>query len=418
MAKDFWISTFIPFSAAVAAAGVLVPLFILAIGGSVADLGWLTALGSGISLPLAFIWGKLTDDSGQRKIFIILMFISGFGISIGYFFSNTFVWLIVLAVLTGLLIGSGDTARNMYIYDKYPESEWEETISKFHQRSGIGSCAGLLFGGIFLYFSNEFALFFLICAILCAISAILGFFFIKEVSTEKVRHKKDKMTDMKLAFYSSTYELHKIRPTKVQRDEDLRARVILFLIGTFVLYLAFNLIFTPLPAFMLEELKIAEYLIFWVYLGYFAISVVGYSFAGNWIDKKGNRTVLFIGLFTRIVVYSGFAIFSLFIVNVAGGPSALVIVIILLIFGGIAFSLMNVALQNTLPRLIKKDLGEVLGVYYIVIGLSAIVGSFFSGFIAEFLSYAWLFLIAVICTVIAFAIYFKIVKKRGLPPSE
>ncbi|MHA1132508.1 MAG: MFS transporter, partial [Candidatus Helarchaeota archaeon] len=110
LSKDFWINTFLPFSAAMAASGTLIPLFILFMGGSASSIGWLSALSSCVSLPLAFFWGKLTDDSGKRKIFILIMFISGFGIIFGYFLTGlipgNFTWLIFLAILSGLLLGA------------------------------------------------------------------------------------------------------------------------------------------------------------------------------------------------------------------------------------------------------------------------------------------------------------------------
>ncbi|MFX1296769.1 MAG: MFS transporter, partial [Promethearchaeota archaeon] len=176
--------------------------------------------------------------------------------------------------------------------------------------------------------------------------------------------------------------------------------------------------FTPLPAFMSQAsssggLEIPEYLIFWIYLSYYAVSVIGYTFAGNLIDKQGNRKILFIGVTIRIVIYLVFAIFSIFTAIAAGTPFGYITIILLLIFSGISYSLMNVALQNTLPRLITKNIGEVLALYSIIAGISSIVGSFFSGLIVENpgLGYLWLFIFSVIFAGIAFAIYFKAVKK-------
>ncbi len=421
--KDFWITTFLPFSAAMAASGTLIPLFILAMGGGAADIGWLSALSSCVSLPLAFIWGKLTDDTGQRKIFIIIMFISGFGVIFGYFLTGiipgNFTWLIGLSVLSGLLLGSGDTAKNMYIFDSYPPDQWEEKISKYQQRTGIGACLGLVFGGVFqMVFVDSYAIFFLICALLCGGSAVLGFLVIKDIAVDKIIQKAERtpVMNLDLPYYSSIYTPRKTISYQVKDKESPSKRqmtktLVLFFLGSFTLYLASNFTFTPLPAFMSVDLLIMEFLIFWIYLGYYAISVLGYTFAGNWIDKHGNRKILLIGVITRIAVYGAFAIFAIFTLTIAGSAVAYTMIIILLICSGISYSLMNVALQNTLPRLIEKNIGEILALYSIVVGISAIIGSFLSGFIAETLGYPWLFLLSVIFGVLALVIYLKAVKK-------
>ena len=428
VSKDFWITTFLPFSAAMAASGTLIPLFIISgiIGGDVSDIGMLSALSSLISLPLAFAWGKLTDDTGKRRIFILIAFISGFGILLGYSFASNLTWLIILSIMSGLLLGAGDTAKTMYIFDTYPPDLWEEKISKYQQRTGIGACSGLVFGAlfqIFYTFPNSFMIFFLICAVLSAISAILGYLIIKDISKEKIQFKIERtpILNLDLPSYSSLFQPRKLISYEIKPSEkdtptksQITSTLIMFFLGGFSLYLASNLTFTPLPAFI-TGLSIESSFVFWIFLSYYAVSVVGYTFAGNWIDRMGNRKVLFIGILIRMVVYATFTIFALlaFYGMFAGATtSSFIIIIILLIFGGMSYSLMNVSLQNTLPRLVQRNIGEVLAIYSIIIGSSAILGSFFSGFIAETLGYHWLFLFSVIFSGIAFAIYLKSVKKN------
>jgi len=422
--KDFWIYAFLPFSAAMAASGTLISLFIIstAIGGTVSDIGFISALTTLVSLPLTFIWGKLTDDSGKRKIFILIAFISGFGILFSYFFAVNLTWLIVLGILSGLLLGAGDTAKTMYIFDHYPPDLWEETISKYQQRSGIGACLGLVVGGLFQTFLNNYSIFFLICAILCAVSAVIGFFTIKDISKEKILQKIEKtaLINLDLAFYSTLVQPRKILSYKVEaKDQEtpikkqFTATLGLFFLGGFTLFLASNLTFTPLAAFVTQDLTIPASYYFWIFIGYYLVSIVGYTFAGNWIDRKGNRKILLIGNLLRISVYVVFVIFSL-IFLLLGMLGSLVLIIILLIFSGFSYSLQNVALQNCLPRLVQKNMGEILAIYSIIVGVSAILGSFFSGLIAESLGYAWLFVFSVIFAAVACLIYLVTLKKAAI----
>lgn len=429
---DFWINSFLPFAAAMAASGTLIPLFIISstIGGSVSDIGYLSALGSLVSLPMAFIWGKLTDDTGKRKVFIFIMFLSGLGILLGYSFESMFastyeiniVWITIISITSGLLLGAGDTAKNMYIFDKYPPDLWEEKISKYQQRSGIGACAGLIFGGLFQMYFGNYMIFFLICAILSGVSAVMAFLTIKEITTDKSKEYKVARTPIvneALPIYSSLVQSRRILSYKMEPQDQkdptksqITATLLLFFGGAFSLFLASNLTFTPLAAYISQTpplgLGISESFVFWIFLGYYAVSVIGYTFAGNWIDKQGNRKIFYMGLIMRVAVYVVFAIFTFFILDVT---SAFIVIIVLLVFAGLSYSLMNVALQNTLPRLIKKNVGEILALYSIIVGVSAILGSFFSGLIAENMGYLWLFLFSVIFAALAGVIYWKAIKK-------
>jgi len=422
--KDFWIYAFLPFSAAMAASGTLIPLFIISglANTSVSDIGLVSAISTIVSLPLAFVWGKLTDDTRKRKVFILTAFISGFGILFTYFFAVNLIWVIILNIISGLLLGAGDTAKSMYILDKYPPDLWEKKIAKFQQRSGIGACLGLAFGGLFQLYSNYYGVFFLVCAFLCALSAIMGFFTIKDISKDKILQKIEKtaLINLDLAFYSSLIQPRKIliynieardqeEPMKLQFTKTLG----LFFLAGFALYLASNFAFTPLAAFITQQLTIHESYYFWIFIGYYVVSVIGYTFAGNWIEKSGNLKILFIGNLIRIAVYAVFVMLSLMFLAF-GTTGSLITIIVLLVFSGISFSLMNVTLQNILPRLIEKKVGEMLAIYNIVIGISAILGSLFSGLIARSIGYSWLFLFSVMFASIACLIYFMTLKKTAI----
>ncbi|MHA1265336.1 MAG: MFS transporter [Candidatus Helarchaeota archaeon] len=420
--KDIWILAFMPFSAAMAASGTLIPLFILALtSNSVSTLGWLSALSSIISLPLAFIWGKLTDDSGKRKIFILIMFLSGLGVLLGYTIASDLLWLIILAIISGLLLGAGDTAKTMYIFDNYPPDLWEEKISKYQQLSGIGAALGLVFGGLFQTFFNNYGYFFLICAILCGVSAVLGFLTLRDTTKDVFKHRIEKsaIINLDLPVYSSVFQPKSTTPYKPSEKEAhvrtiIPLALILYFLAAFTFFLSSNFTFTPLPAFINVELGIAESSIFWIFLGYYIVSVIGYTFTGNLIDRHGNRKILFIGLVMRLVVYGIFTIFSFYTLTMQGTTNAFIGVIILLIFAGLSFAFMNVALQNILPRLVQKNIGEILAINTIIIGAASILGSFSSGFIAETIGYPWLFGFSILTAGIAGLIYWFALKKGNI----
>lgn len=253
----------------------------------------------------------------------------------------------------------------------------------------------------------------------------MGYFLIKDIKVDTIKQKVERIPIMNLDLptYSSLFQPRKyisyeVKPLDQESPgkSQITFTIVLFFLAGFLLYLASNLVFTPLSAFMLD-LSIGASYIFWIFLAYYITSVVGFTFAGKWVDKKGNRKILLVGVITRIAAYGTFTIFAFLTLSVTSSfIASFIIVITLLVVSGISYSLMNVALQNTLPRLVKRNIGEVLALYSVIIGASAIVGSLFSGFIAKILGYHWLFLFAVIFAVVAFLIYFKAIKKDITPP--
>jgi MFS family permease len=74
--KDLWHISFVPYKGAFGIANVLFPLYIAIIGGSIADVGLVVAAFNLASIPGLILWGKLSDRSARRRIFIIFGFLA------------------------------------------------------------------------------------------------------------------------------------------------------------------------------------------------------------------------------------------------------------------------------------------------------------------------------------------------------
>ncbi|MHA1269506.1 MAG: MFS transporter [Candidatus Helarchaeota archaeon] len=420
--KDLWTSIYIPFAAGMSASGTLIPLFLLSLpGGSVSFIGLFSSITSIVSLILTFIWGKLTDDTGKRKIFILISMFSGFGILMGYAFSFEIFHLMWLAIISGLLLGAESTATSMYLFDHYPPDLWEEKISKLNLKSGIGSCIGMVFGALFQMYFLDYQLFFIITSILCLISGIMGFFLLHDKKPEKMLLLKREFPIvgiLDLPIYSSLlykkviYSLQK-RDSETKGNYYFTKYVVIFLIAIFIFYLSSSLTFTPLSAFMKINLNINDSWIFWIFLSYYVILTISFLFVGNAVDKYGNRKMLFLGLSLRIVTYILFTVFSMITLS---GFNGLLSLIIIAGIAGFSISFIKVVFSNIYPRLFdnRENLGEMLAVFSIIGGLAGIIGSYLSGYIAELTIYGYflLFLTSTILAGLSLLIFFLVKKLK------
>jgi MFS family permease len=57
---------------------VFIPLYVVtpAIGGSLFDLGIMTAVALFLSIPASFFWGYISDKTRRYKLYVLLSFIS------------------------------------------------------------------------------------------------------------------------------------------------------------------------------------------------------------------------------------------------------------------------------------------------------------------------------------------------------
>ena len=418
--KDIWMSLYIPFATGMSASGTLIPLFILSLSnGSVSYIGLFSSITSIISLILTFIWGKLTDDTGKRKIFILITLFSGTGILLGYAFSFSLVHLLILAIISGLLLGAESTATSMYLFEHYPPDLWEEKLSKLSLQNGIGSCIGMLFGALFQIFIMNYQLFFIISSILCLISGIMGISLLHDLRQKdfiKPKTEYQNIGNMEIPIYSSIF-FKKI--AFVQQKNNISAKskyhftkyVVIFLVAIFIFYLSSSLTFTPLSAFMKLRLNLSDSWIFLIFLSYYVILTISFIFVGKAIDKYGNRKMLLLGLVLRIFTYVLFSVFSLMAFP---WLSSFVALLIIAGIAGFSISFIKIAFSNIYPRLFpnRENLGEMLSIFSIVGSLAGIIGSYVSGYIADsfITGYFILFLGSTVLALASFLIFFVIKK--------
>ncbi len=86
-----WFNSFLGFNAAMGGHGILLPLYMAALGGTAHDFGLITAAYNAVSIGALVFWGKRSDRSGQRKRFILIGMVFT-GIFLFFFSHSTDPW--------------------------------------------------------------------------------------------------------------------------------------------------------------------------------------------------------------------------------------------------------------------------------------------------------------------------------------
>jgi len=95
--------------------GLILPLYLVALGYGAMELGFLLAVGAVYAAVASMVIGVVADRFGRRNSIIVisLMFMVG---GIGFALSHSFVWLIVFSAIGAIGRGGGVGGRGWGVF--------------------------------------------------------------------------------------------------------------------------------------------------------------------------------------------------------------------------------------------------------------------------------------------------------------
>ncbi|MHA2173650.1 MAG: MFS transporter [Candidatus Hodarchaeales archaeon] len=347
----------------------VLPLFIAALGGSTAVIGFVGGLGDAVANIVKVFSGYIADKTGRKKQLIAIGYGIPFFAKFGIGISNAWEQVLVLKPTERLGKGIRGAPRDSLLADSITFEERGKAFG-FHRMMDtagaiIGSFLALLIV-IFFYdlMNDELGILKLIIIISAFISlaAVIPIFFLSEskedLPSEKRREAKlrDNLRELPKNYYkfllvSIFFGLANFT-------------ILLFIFHTQTVIIGANLgpndifkIIFPIGAFI------------WFNIIYTVLSIP----FGSWSDKYGRKLIFAIGLGLFAITCFGFAIIT--------DP------LILFFFFGIygAFNAATDGIQKALTvDLLPSDLkGTGIGLLQTSIGFAGILGSVFAGILYE-----------------------------------
>jgi MFS family permease len=368
------------------------------IGGPLVALGVMTSVAIFCSIPASFIWGYLCDATRRFKLFILLSFLSSAVILffMTFSFAQDIVLFVVLYVVMQVLHVAHEPPKNVLIAEHYSREDWERSYGFYEGLTEIGFIVGLVIGLVAFLSALSFSVIatyvFYLCSGLSVVAFVLSVFLIADpmLIFERRLVGIEKRIDWTYRGIESSSRLMDGLGWDGSLKED---RFSGFAMAIVLFSLATSLFFTPLPIFLNQGLHLEEQ---WVYVAYVLNSVgatVGYFLICGRarsmdIRKQMPRFVLVRSLLVfGLIAVIQFAIFP----NIMTG--------IVLLFLGFAYAMYYIMMISVSMELIPA--GKT-GVFDVLVGLGAAVGSFLGPFMAENLNYLPTFLVAAVLFLCAF----------------
>jgi MFS family permease len=167
-----WYLAMIPLYMAIGNPGLLVTLVALSLGASVAEVGAISAAGSAASFVLSMVWGRLSDLSSQRKIYLLFFTIILVPLFAALSIVNGIPQITILYTLVIAMSSGVAPIAVMYTVECCRGKNWSGEVARLNSIMSIGNIVGLLTFTLAAHYYPTQNLFYLSAAV-CLASAIL-----------------------------------------------------------------------------------------------------------------------------------------------------------------------------------------------------------------------------------------------------
>jgi MFS family permease len=383
---------------------VFIPLYVVTfqnteiLGGPLVALGVMTSLAISCSIPASFLWGYFCDATRHFKVFILLSFLSS---AIILFlmtlpFAQNIILFVVLYVAMQMLHVAHEAPKNVLIAEHYSRDEWEKSYGFYEGLTEIGFIIGLAIGLIAFASSLSFGVVAIYTLYLCSGLSVVAFVLSIFIIADPLMIFERRLVgiEKRIDYTSRGVESSSRLMDGLKWDGALKEDSFLgFALAIVLFSLATSILFTPLPIFLHQGLGLSES---WVYVAYILNSVG--ATVGYFLIRGRARSMDIRKQMPRFVLLRSLLVFMLVgVIQFAFSPNILTGV--LLVFLGFSYAMYYIMMLSLSMELIPA--GKT-GVFDVLVGLGAAVGSFLGPYLAETVNYLPTFLTAAAILFFAF----------------
>ena len=385
-------------SIALGGASLVVPLYVVELGGGPFVLGVLAAIAAFVGVPAALGAGRIADRTGNRRAIVLGMLgLVAVSIAVIPLFDRVFPVVVANGAIWFAFAAATPVLTLLAVTD-VPESDWSERIALLNQYQGIGWALGLLLGAVWTAVGRRFLpadavirWLFVPLAVCAVLGLLLGIRTLpadpgptadRRASGTRLRRaiRTADRFSVRTATFPFTVGRADFRGLHPRRFVDRFTPVLaMYFAAVFCFFTGFSAFFAPLPAF-LTEIGFGSDGVFALYLINGLASAVFFGAAGRLSTERNVELLQIASLSTRAVALPAIAL-----AGATWGASAFGFGVVAAIFSviGLTWALIAVTAGTLVTRLSPIAIrGEALGMYAALGALAGGIGSILGGWLA------------------------------------
>ncbi len=392
-----WLRGWLLAALAFGGASLIVPLYVVELGGDAFALGILFATSSFVGVPGALVFGGMADRTGKRRIFVLAAMAITVVTMLAIPALETLWLVIAVHALLWLGFAAAIPVLTLLVVSGEVESEWSGLIARLNKFQGIGWALGLFVG--FLVISAGTAVVETITAqriffLVCAASAAGGFLIAArtlppdprpgaEPEPRQLRRRVRAASSFNVRgaafpFTPSKFDPRKLNPRRFA--ERFSPTLAVYFAAVLLVFTGFGTFFAPLPAY-LDGVGHGSGEIFALYL---VLNVGAAAFYGGAVQLVRRYDVMP----THIggLVARGGALPAIGVVGAVVGGTALGLGVTGLVFVliGLTWAVIVVTAATLVTKLAPVSIrGEALGMYGALVAVGGGVGGLLGGTLAS-----------------------------------
>jgi MFS family permease len=363
---------------------VFLPLYVISIGGSLVEIGIMTALALFLAIPASFLWGYLCDKTRRYRRYILISFLSSAAILYLFTLPTDIGMLILLYSVLSVLHMAHEPPKNVLIAELYSREDWERSFAFYEGFTEAGWLIGLVLGFLTAAYGMIPTHTLLLCSILNLVAFVLCVILVADplliferglVSIEKSVDFASKGVFLASKIWGGTSLERRLK----------RENVSAFCSGLILFSLATSIMFTPMPIFInsiAEASALPSSIVFAIFVLNSGGGVAGYFIAGRRSRPEAGKANI-----GKVVIFRCLLAFLLIWATMTAYNVVFATTILILM--GFAYA---VFLVYTLSLSMEIIPAGKTGMFNVLVGIGGACGSFIGPFLAQTFGFQYVFL--------------------------
>ncbi len=409
-----WMFFVLPASITAEGLHIVIPLYVLFLGGNVVDVGIVVGLHYALSAIGAVFWGKVIDKYHIKRAILFTCFSAITICSIGLFLTVDLNLVFIISSVAGFFIIGKNPVTQVLVMESVSNNQWSKLFTQISIITSLGSLTAFLVGSIWDTFF-DLRPYFLFCAMISVIATVLSIKVGSKSIIERhtivhsihgIRHIFDH-TRLNFQFiFTKIPHLHDFKPIISIFQRKMSHEIGILFLTNFLFYFGSNIYFTAFIPF-LKKFEFTNSEVFLVYMVQTLVLLTIFFFVPRLISRLTEERATQISYLPRVL---GVIIAASLIPSMTG-VNSLVMAMISSCLMVSAFSIFSVSSSIILFKAIPKGFeGTYLGVNSFMTGVGIFLGALTAGYVSNAVSYSAAFAIAVgiiLSSLVMFRIYLK-----------